>query len=187
MHGSDKQSQNPSLASWGSGAARQVFRSPGSGSGNETEAWAPELALTQDGLGALWHLVTCLSISLRSFDLIVHLVILDKICVYQMDKMAYIIELLLLVGLCVCVCVFLGNGNPFHYSCLGNPWTEEPHWLQSMGSQRVEHDWATIYRYMYIYICVFRGVKLKVLVTQSCPTLRPHGLYSASFLCHLER
>ena len=31
---------------------------------------------------------------------------------------------------------------------------------------------------MYIYICVFRGVKLKVLVTQSCPTLRPRGLYS---------
>ena len=23
------------------------------------------------------------------------------------------------------------------------PWTEEPGWLQSMGSQRVEHDWAT--------------------------------------------
>ena len=23
------------------------------------------------------------------------------------------------------------------------PWTEEPGWLQSMGSQRVRHDWAT--------------------------------------------
>ena len=23
------------------------------------------------------------------------------------------------------------------------PWTEEPGGLQSMGSQRVEHDWAT--------------------------------------------
>ena len=23
------------------------------------------------------------------------------------------------------------------------PWTEEPGWLQSMGSQRVGHDWAT--------------------------------------------
>ena len=29
-----------------------------------------------------------------------------------------------------------GNGNPLHYSCMGNPWTEEPGRLQSMGSQR---------------------------------------------------
>ena len=33
-----------------------------------------------------------------------------------------------------------GNGNPLQYSCLGNPWTEEPGRLQSMGSQRVRHD-----------------------------------------------
>ena len=36
-----------------------------------------------------------------------------------------------------------GNGNPFQYSCLENPWTEEPGGLQSMGSQRVGHDWTT--------------------------------------------
>ena len=29
------------------------------------------------------------------------------------------------------------NGNPFQYSCLEIPWTEEPDRLQSMGSQRV--------------------------------------------------
>ena len=29
-----------------------------------------------------------------------------------------------------------GNGNPLQYSCLGNPWTEEPGVLQSMGSQK---------------------------------------------------
>ena len=28
-----------------------------------------------------------------------------------------------------------GNGNPFQYSCLGNPWTEAPNGLQSMGWQ----------------------------------------------------
>ena len=28
-----------------------------------------------------------------------------------------------------------GNGNPLQYSCLENPWTEEPGRLQSMGSQ----------------------------------------------------
>ena len=28
-----------------------------------------------------------------------------------------------------------GNGNPLQYSCLENPWTEEPDRLQSMGLQ----------------------------------------------------
>ena len=35
------------------------------------------------------------------------------------------------------------NGTPLQYSCLENPWTEEPGRLQSMGSLRVGHDWAT--------------------------------------------
>ena len=33
-----------------------------------------------------------------------------------------------------------GNGNPLQYSCLENPWTEEPGGLQSTGSQRVGHN-----------------------------------------------
>ena len=33
-----------------------------------------------------------------------------------------------------------GHGNPLLYSCLENPWTEEPGGLQSTGSQRVRHD-----------------------------------------------
>ena len=28
-----------------------------------------------------------------------------------------------------------GNGNPLQYSCLENPWTEEPDGLQSIGLQ----------------------------------------------------
>ena len=36
-----------------------------------------------------------------------------------------------------------GNGSPLQYSCLKSPWTQEPGGLQSMGSRRVEHDWAT--------------------------------------------
>ena len=36
-----------------------------------------------------------------------------------------------------------GNGNPLQYSCLENPWSEEPGRLQSMESHRVKHDWAT--------------------------------------------
>ena len=33
-----------------------------------------------------------------------------------------------------------GNGNPFQYSCPGNPMTEEPGGLESMGSQRVRRN-----------------------------------------------
>ena len=36
-----------------------------------------------------------------------------------------------------------GNGNPLQYSCLENPWTEEPVYRrQSIGSQRDGHDWT---------------------------------------------
>ena len=33
-----------------------------------------------------------------------------------------------------------GHGNPLQYSCLENPWTEEPGRLQSTGSKRVKHN-----------------------------------------------
>ena len=37
-----------------------------------------------------------------------------------------------------------GNDNPLQYSCLERiPWTEEPGGLQSLGLQRVGHDWVT--------------------------------------------
>ena len=36
-----------------------------------------------------------------------------------------------------------GNGNPLQYSCWKIPWMVEPGRLQSMGSQRVRHDWMT--------------------------------------------
>ena len=35
------------------------------------------------------------------------------------------------------------HSNPLQYSCLGNPYTEQPKVLQSMGLQRVRHNWAT--------------------------------------------
>ena len=35
------------------------------------------------------------------------------------------------------------NGHPLQYSCLENPWTEEPGGLQSTGSQRIGHDLVT--------------------------------------------
>ena len=33
-----------------------------------------------------------------------------------------------------------GHDNPVQYSCLENPWAEEPVGLQSMGPQRVRHN-----------------------------------------------
>ena len=40
-------------------------------------------------------------------------------------------------------CIGEGNGTPLQSSCLENPWMEEPGGLQSMGSLRVRHGWAT--------------------------------------------
>ena len=36
-----------------------------------------------------------------------------------------------------------GNGNPLQYSCLGNPWTEEPDGLKSRRSQESDTTEAT--------------------------------------------
>ena len=36
-----------------------------------------------------------------------------------------------------------GNGNSLQYPFLEIPWTEKSGGLQSMGSQRVGHDWTT--------------------------------------------
>ena len=33
-----------------------------------------------------------------------------------------------------------GSVNPLQYSCVGNPWTEEPGGLQSMRLKRAGHD-----------------------------------------------
>ena len=44
-----------------------------------------------------------------------------------------------------------GNGTPLQYSCLENPWMEEPGRLRSMGSRRVRHDWATSLSLFYFH------------------------------------
>ena len=86
----------------------------------------------------------------------------------------------------------LDNGIATHSSILDwrIPWTEEPGVLQSMGSRRVGHNWATntfmclldlyiciLYIYnILIYVCVC------VCVTESCSvmsdSLLPHELKS---------
>ena len=42
-----------------------------------------------------------------------------------------------------CASMWRRQWRPTPYSCLENPWMEEPGRLQSMGSLRVGHDWAT--------------------------------------------
>ena len=37
-----------------------------------------------------------------------------------------------------------GHGNPFQYSCLENPMDRGACGLQSMGLQRVRHDWSSL-------------------------------------------
>ena len=65
-----------------------------------------------------------------------------------------------MVMLYVCMCVYVyfevGNGNSLQYSCLDNPWTEEPGGLQSMGSQKsqtrlIMHAHAHMYVHEYTY------------------------------------
>ena len=44
-----------------------------------------------------------------------------------------------------------GNGTPLQYSCLKIPWTEEPGRPQSMGWQRVGHDWVTSLFFLFSF------------------------------------
>ena len=44
------------------------------------------------------------------------------------------------------------------------PWTEEPGRLQSVGSQRVGHNWLTEHIYIYdvcVYVCIYMYVIYK--------------------------
>ena len=43
-----------------------------------------------------------------------------------------------------------GNGNPLQYSAWKIPWMEEHGRLQSMGLQRVGHDWVTSLDFLYV-------------------------------------
>jgi len=45
-----------------------------------------------------------------------------------------------------------GNGNPLQFLVWKIPWTEEPGGLQSMGPQRVRHDWVTEHPQYVTYI-----------------------------------
>ena len=44
-----------------------------------------------------------------------------------------------------------GNDNTLQYSCWEIPWTEELGELQSMGSQRVGHNWVCMHHHQYLF------------------------------------
>ena len=50
-----------------------------------------------------------------------------------------------------------GNGNPLCILAWRIPWTEEPGMLQSMGLQRVRHNWATELNWWLIYLWIFKS------------------------------
>ena len=65
-----------------------------------------------------------------------------------------ILSILIYVCVCVCVCVcVLDKEMATHSSILAwrIPWTEEPGRLQTVGSQRVGHDWATNHRHTHTH------------------------------------
>ena len=86
---------------------------------------------------------------------------------------------------------FLGREDPLkkamgpHSSTLAwkIPWSEEPDRLQSMGSQRVGHDWVTSlsfyttivsyvhFKITYVYLTHWIQHYVSCLVSQLCPTL----------------
>ena len=77
------------------------------------------------------------------------------------------------------------------------PWTEEPDRLQSMGSQRVRHDWAmslhTIFRKLLFFFYYFKHIiwiKIVLLIQTQSPENYPNysqHFQTVLFTCLLHR
>ena len=74
-------------------------------------------------------------------------------------------------------CFGEGNGNPLQYSCLENPWTEEPGGLLFMGSHRVRHDGSDL-ACMHAYIGEGNGNPLQCSSWRIPGTEEPGGVLS---------
>ena len=61
-----------------------------------------------------------------------------------------------------------GNGNRFQTLAWKIPWTKEPGRLQSMGSQRVRHDWATS---LSLSLLIGKGRHSRFMPPKLCPKL----------------
>ena len=66
-----------------------------------------------------------------------------------------------------------GNGNPLQYAWLEYlPWTEEHRGLQSTGSQRVRHDWATFFFFFFSEQLSFSPFyRIDLFITMKCFSL----------------
>ena len=60
-----------------------------------------------------------------------------------------------------------GHGNPLQYSCLKNPWTEEPARLQSIGSQTVRDNWSNLVYIYTIYIVYINYIYTTIYIYKS--------------------
>ena len=68
-----------------------------------------------------------------------------------------------------------GNGNPLQYLAWKIPWMEESGGLQSMGSQRVGHDWVTSLRGLLGGLHFFSFYFLYSVLWQWFPPFCPPG------------
>ena len=110
------------------------------------------------GKGCLLWQIHCLGKTLLAFDLL-HFVLQGQM------------YLLLQVSLTSYICILV-PGNPLYWSvdimvilAWRIPWTEEPGGLQSMGSQRVRHDWATLLSLSFLegLVGLHRTIQLQLL------------------------
>ena len=63
----------------------------------------------------------------------------------------------------------VGNGNLFQFSCLGNPMDRDTGGLQSMGLQRVRHDWAHMHTWASMRKTVYgSGVEVGYSQQKAC-------------------
>ena len=77
-----------------------------------------------------------------------------------------------------------GNGNPLQYIAWKIPWMGEPDRLQSMGSQRVGHNWATslLHKFSSISGAGFCFCLITALLIYNLHTLiHPFEVYHSMF------
>ena len=72
-----------------------------------------------------------------------------------------------------------GNGNPLQYSCLENPMDRGVWWVQSMGSQRVGHDWRGL-------LCTVDSQLPKGTWGHSCASRLPVGEVKSLWLVSIH-
>ena len=59
-------------------------------------------------------------------------------------------------------------------------WTEEPGRLQSMGSQRVRHDWASFIHFTSLHFMMAKSIKKKISTTVAKRTLDSWEMWAVS-------